>query len=78
MEGGRKSTLPSIPAAQLVGHDGPILDVVFTSRFHTTLLHACNQFPLKNSVENRRGNSVMITLFALGLKLSVPLGTCSS
>ena len=30
-------SIPTIPAAQLVGHDGPILDVVFTSKFGTTL-----------------------------------------
>jgi len=30
-------SIPTIPAAQLVGHDGPILDVAFTSKFGTTL-----------------------------------------
>lgn len=39
MEGGTRSSLPSIPVAQLVGHDGPILDVVFTSEF--TLFSHC-------------------------------------
>ena len=53
-------SIPTIPAAQLVGHDGPILDVAFTSKFGTTHATRCTD------------NSMMITLFALGLKLSRP------